>query len=120
MLYQLLLTNKFPFKSKKMVCVGPSNSGKTSWVAPILKMMDMENVATVTREGKFSAHMLNAETELLFVDEWAPGNIELNYSNIAYRNKDSKFWKEGGYDCLFVSTILFDFFFKYCNIRTRT
>ena len=74
MLYQLLLTNKYPFKSKKMVLVGPSNSGKTSWIAPILKMMDMDNVATVTREGKFAAHMLRPETELLFVDEWAPGN----------------------------------------------
>ena len=73
MLYQLLLTNKYPFKAKKMVCVGPSNSGKTSWLSPILEILDMDKVATVTREGKFVANMVNEETQLIFVDEWAPG-----------------------------------------------
>lgn len=73
MLYQLLLTGKFPFKAKKIVCVGPSNSGKTSWLTPILAVMDMDKVATVTREGKFASHMLSEDTQLLFVDEWAPG-----------------------------------------------
>ena len=73
MLYQLLLTDKFPFKSKKMVCVGPSNSGKTSWLVPILEVLDIDKVATVTREGKFAANMVNEDTQLIFVDEWAPG-----------------------------------------------
>lgn len=73
MLYQLLCCGKYPFKSKKIVCVGPSNSGKTSWIAPLLEVMDREKVATVTREGKFAAHMIDEETQLLFVDEWAPG-----------------------------------------------
>ena len=75
MLYQLLLTNKFPFKSKKIVCVGPSNSGKTSWLVPILEVLDIEKVATVTREGKFAANMVNEDTQLIFIDEWAPGRF---------------------------------------------
>lgn len=33
----------------------------------------MDKVATVTREGKFAANMVNEETQLIFVDEWAPG-----------------------------------------------
>ena len=32
--YQLLLHGKFPMKEKKLLVVGPPDSGKTSWFAP--------------------------------------------------------------------------------------
>ena len=51
-----------------MICHGPSDSGKTTWLTPILEIVDKENVATVTREGKFACHMITEETELLFID----------------------------------------------------
>ena len=73
MLYQLLLHGKYPFKSKKMICVGPSDSGKTTWLSPILAVVDPDHLATATNEGKFAAHMLTEDTQLMFIDEWAPG-----------------------------------------------
>ena len=32
--FQLLLPRKFPMKEKKLLVVGPPDSGKTSWFAP--------------------------------------------------------------------------------------
>lgn len=78
MIYQLLLTHQFPFKAKKMLCQGASNSGKSAWVTPILQILDEENHASITREGKFSAGLINQETEIIFVDELTPGCINMD------------------------------------------
>ena len=78
MLYQLLLTFKFPFKCAKMLCVGPSDSGKTTWIVPIMAVLDEEDVATLTREQVFSAQMLKATTQLLFIDEWTPDKLQFD------------------------------------------
>ena len=37
--YQLLLHGKFPMKEKKLLVVGPPDSGKTSWFAPFQGML---------------------------------------------------------------------------------
>ena len=37
--YQLLLHGKFPMNGKKMLVVGPPDSGKTSWFAPFQGML---------------------------------------------------------------------------------
>ena len=37
--YQLLLHGKFPMKEKKLLVVGPPDSGKTSWLAPFQGML---------------------------------------------------------------------------------
>ena len=73
MMYQLLLSMKFPQKVRKMFCVGPSDSGKTSWLTPILAVLDEEKVVTCTDEGKFSTQMLQNDTQLLFIDEFGAG-----------------------------------------------
>ena len=73
MLYQLLLTGKYPFKSKKIMCVGSSDSGKTTWVEPILQVLDEEKVNAVTDEGKFSTQLLQSDTQILLMDEYSPG-----------------------------------------------
>ena len=73
MLYQLLCHGKFPFKSKKIICIGKSDSGKTSWLIPIIEILDDKEVVTVTNEGKFAAHMMEETTQLLYLDEWNPG-----------------------------------------------
>ena len=56
--YQLLLHGKFPMKEKKLLVVGPPDSGKTSWFAPfqgILTNTDLllsnENVAAIICSG---------------------------------------------------------------------
>ena len=37
--YQLLLHGQFPMKEKKLLVVGPPDSGKTSWFAPFQGML---------------------------------------------------------------------------------
>ena len=68
MMYQLLLSFKFPFKCRKIMAVGPSDSGKTTWIGPILEVMDPQHVASITTETPFGAQMITASTQLLFVD----------------------------------------------------
>ena len=49
--YQLLLHGKFPMKEKKLLVVGPPDSGKTSWFAPlqgILTNTVSEKVTAIT------------------------------------------------------------------------
>ena len=85
MLYQLLLTFKFPFKCAKMLCVGPSDSGKTTWIVPIMAVLDEEDVATLTREQVFSAQMLKATTQLLFIDEWTPDKLQFDQCKVLFQ-----------------------------------
>ena len=71
MMYQLLLTGWIPFKARKIFCVGPGDSGKTTWLEPILTILDEEKVASCTDEGKFSTQMIEADTQLVFIDEYS-------------------------------------------------
>ena len=85
MLYQLLLSYRFPFKAKKIMCVGPGDSGKTTWIVPILEVLDDEHVATVTREQTFSAAMLKETTQLLFIDEWTPDKLQFDQCKVLFQ-----------------------------------
>ena len=73
MLYQLLLTGMWPFKRKKMVLTGPHDSGKSTWLEPILAVIDRKRLATCTEEKKFSCQMIDNNTELIWLDEWIAG-----------------------------------------------
>ena len=67
--YQFLLHRKFPMKEKKLLVVGPPDSGKTSWFASfqgILTNTDLllsnEKVAAVICSGiLFTKNLYNAE-----------------------------------------------------------
>ena len=84
MLYQLLLCGRIPFKTRKMFCVGPSDSGKTTWLEPILQVLDEEKVVTCTDEGKFSTQMLAEDNQLCFIDEFNAGKYLIIYlANLA-------------------------------------
>lgn len=86
--YQLALKDLFPQKTKKLCCVGEADSGKTSWFAPYEGIISHDNLASVTRDRHFSASMLRAETECLFVDEWPPDSMTAD---------DAKRVLQGGY-----------------------
>ena len=45
--------------------------GKTTWLTPIQEVMNPKHVASITAESTFGAQMIDARTELLFIDEWA-------------------------------------------------
>ena len=84
MLYQLLLCGRIPFKTRKMFCVGPSDSGKTTWLEPILQVLDEEKVGTCTDEGKFSTQMLAEDNQLCFIDEFNAGKyLIIHLANLA-------------------------------------
>ena len=96
MMYQLLHSYKFPFKYKRMLVSGPSDSGKTTLIVPILEVLDEDKVASVTREGRFCAQMLNKQTQLLFIDEWRPDALQVD---------DAKFIFQGGRQCISVKNM---------------
>ncbi|XP_066928609.1 uncharacterized protein [Clytia hemisphaerica] len=73
--YQLLLHRKFPMKEPKLILQGESDSGKTSWAAPFDGIISTENIAGVTQEGKFAGHLINNQTELVFMDEWTVNSL---------------------------------------------
>ena len=77
-LYQILMTHQFPFKAKKMLVQGPSNSGKSVWIVPLFEILASENIASITREGKFGAALMTKDTEAVFVDEVSPKTIDLD------------------------------------------
>mgnify|MGYP002803952926 FL=1 len=74
--YQCLLPFSMPQKVKKLVVVGPKDSGKTCWANIFHRIIPTGYVASLTRERQFSAAMITNETELVIVDEWSASNIE--------------------------------------------
>ena len=68
-----------------MLCVGPSDSGKTTWLVPILEVLDDEDVATLTREQIFSAQLLKKSTQLLFIDEWTPDKLKFDECKMLFQ-----------------------------------
>ena len=51
---------KLPLRCKKIMVVGPSDSGKTTWIAPILEIMDYQHVASITRETSSDNNCFNS------------------------------------------------------------
>ena len=41
----------------------------------LLGIISSVNIAGVVREGKFAGHMINNETELVFMDEWTSDSL---------------------------------------------
>ena len=69
MLYQCLVAYRMPEKVRKLVLLGPKNSGKISWSAIFRRIMPVDKIVSVTTGGQFSAGMIRNETELVIVDK---------------------------------------------------
>ena len=54
-------------KVRKLVFLGPKNSGKTSWSATFRRIMPVDKIVSVTTGGQFSAGMIRNETESKFL-----------------------------------------------------
>ena len=52
---------------------GPHDSGKSTWLEPILAVIDRRHLATCTEEKKFSCQMIDNQTQLIWLDEWIAG-----------------------------------------------
>ena len=69
--YQCLLCNQLCHKARKLVAIGAKDSGKSSWVNVLFSIIPKSKVAILTKEQHFGASMIQDDTQLLFVDEWA-------------------------------------------------
>ena len=69
--YQCLLASRMPHKVRKLVVVGPRDSGKTSWANVFHRIVPSEFIASITNERQFSAAMIKDDTQLVIVDEWS-------------------------------------------------
>ena len=74
-LYQCLMAGKMPHKVRKLVVCGPRDSGKTSWACIFHRIINADNIASITSERQFSASMINDDTELVFLDEWSANTL---------------------------------------------
>ena len=68
--YQLLLHGRFLHKTRKLMVCGPKDSGKSTWVLPIMSIIPKGSIASLTKEKQFSCSMLTEEIQLCFVDEF--------------------------------------------------
>ena len=69
--YQCLVVGKMPQKVRKLVVVGPRDSGKTSWSAIFHRIIPSQRIATITKENQFSAAMMDEFTQIVLIDEWS-------------------------------------------------
>ena len=81
---KLLSYNKKKHKDKVPCFVGDANSGKTSLFFPILGLVHLGNVATVTKQRAFNKSMISKFTEVIFIES----TLDID---------DSKTLTQGGY-----------------------
>jgi len=62
-------------KEKKLLLLGPADSGKTSWFCPFEGIIPSRYIAGVVRDGRFAGHMVNEKTQVLFMDEWTSDSL---------------------------------------------
>ena len=74
--YQCLLAFRFPHKLRKLVVVGPKDSGKTTWASGFLGICPLRFVASITKEKQFSAAMINDDTQIVLLDEWSENTLQ--------------------------------------------
>ena len=65
-----------PPKVRKLVVVGPRDSGKTSWSTIFHRIISAHRIATITKENHFSAAMVDEFTQIVLIDEWSGGCME--------------------------------------------
>ena len=73
--YQLLMHGQFPHKETKLCLVGPADSGKTSWFGCFQGIIPSKYIAGVMNDGRFSAALINNNTQIVMMDEWTPDSL---------------------------------------------
>ena len=60
----------------KPCCCWPKRLWKTTWVSVFLSVILFRYIASITKEKTFSTAMINADTQLVFLDEWSPDHLQ--------------------------------------------
>ena len=74
-LYRCLVAYRMPQKVRKLVFLGPKNSGKTSWSAIFRRIMPVDKIVSVATGGQFSAGMIRNETELVIANHLSSNKL---------------------------------------------
>ena len=74
--YQCFLAFNMPYKVKKLVVVGPKDSGKTLWSNIFHRLIPANYIASLTNDRLFYAAMITNKTQLVIVDEWSATRME--------------------------------------------
>ena len=71
-----------PQKCRKLVVEGPRDSCKTTWANIFLAIIPLRFVASITQEKQFSASMLNDDTQIVLLDEWAEDTLQSDMAKV--------------------------------------
>ena len=80
--YQCFLYDQLPHKAPKLVVVGKSNSGKSSWANVFFGVLNKTKIASVSKEKNFNFSMVKKGTELIFIDEWSNKHMSADSAKI--------------------------------------
>ena len=69
-------------KCRKLAVEGSRDSGKTTWANIFLAIIPLRFVASITRKKQFSASVLNDDTQIVLLDEWAEDTLQSDMSKV--------------------------------------
>ena len=84
-LYQCFLFEQLPHKATKLVVVGESNSGKSSWAKIFFGILKTSKIASVSKEKVFGMSMIEDDTELIFIDEWSNDTLSADNAKMLFQ-----------------------------------
>ena len=79
---QCLMCGRIPEKVKMLVVMGPKYSGKTTWASVFLGIIGRKFIGSITQENQFSCAMINEDTQISFLDEWAERTLQSDMTNL--------------------------------------
>ena len=85
--YQCLLYGQLPLKARKLVAVGDSDSGKSSWAKVLSGLVPENKTATISKEKVFGTSLIDESTQLIYIDEWSVNTLS---------SEDAKILLQGG------------------------
>ena len=71
-----------PQEVKKLVVMGPKDSGKTTSASVYLGIIRSKFIASITQENQFSCAMIDEDTQTIFLDEWAERTLQSDMTRL--------------------------------------
>ena len=71
-----------PQKVKKLVVMRPKDSGKTTWASVFLGIIRRKFTASITHENQFSCAMIDEDTQIIFLDDWAERTLQSDMAKL--------------------------------------
>ena len=79
---QCLMCGRMPQEVKKLVVIGPKDSRKTTWASVFLGIIRMKFIASIAQENQFSCAMIDEDTQIIFLDEWAERTLQSDMAKL--------------------------------------